>query len=116
MSGQFGSGRDRDVGTAVTDPHAAQWIAAGLEAALQARAPAVNASTAIVRELAVRVGRELELDDHEAPLDLCARLRDVGMLALPDAVVLATGALSSADWESVNTHPVIGAEMLGALA
>src|SRR6202035_4626629 len=43
------------------------------------------------------------------------RLRDVGMLALPDSVVLATGKLAPADWELVNRHPILGAELLASL-
>src|SRR4051794_1044578 len=115
MSGLVGSRQARDVGTADDQALAAQWAADGIEAALRVRAPAVHATTAMVRELAVRVARELQLDDDPVPIDLCARLRDVGMLALPDAIALSTGALSSADWEVLNTHPGVGAEMLEAL-
>src|SRR5436190_76963 len=115
MSGLVASGHGRDAGTTGQGANAARWLAAGLDAALRARAPAVHASTAMVCELAVRVHRQLGLEDGPAPIDLCARLRDVGMLALPDAVVLSTGALSAADWEAVNTHPGIGADMLAEL-
>jgi len=44
------------------------------------------------------------------------RVRDVGMLALPDDVVLKTTPLSPADWEVMNRHPVIGAQLLGRLS
>ncbi len=101
-----GLGGSGDVGTEA-------WVAAALEAALRARAPGVYASTPMVRQLAVKVSRELSLDAHDQTLlDVAARVRDVGMVALPDAVVLATTPLSPADWELVNRHPVIGAELL----
>ena len=91
-------------------------IAIGLEAGLKARAPGVHASTPMVRELAVRAASRLGLDHGELTLvDLCSRLRDVGMLALPDSVVLATGKLAPADWELVNRHPILGAELLASL-
>lgn len=91
-------------------------VSAGLEAALRARAPGVHASTPMVRELAVRLGRALGLGEaDEALADVCARVRDVGMLALPDSVVLATGTLEPSDWELVNRHPILGAELLQGL-
>jgi putative nucleotidyltransferase with HDIG domain len=70
----------------------------------------------MVRQLALQVGRELGLDaQFEAHLDLAVRVRDVGMIALPDSVALATTPLSPADWELVNRHPVIGAQLIERL-
>lgn len=99
------------------DPDSAALVAAALEATLRARAPGVYASTPMVRQLASKVSRELGLGaDSVALLDLSVRVRDVGMIALPDSVVLATGRLAPADWELVNRHPVIGAQLLEELA
>ena len=71
--------------------------AAALEAALQARAPALHASTPLVRKLALRVSRRLDLDEtQELMVDACAQLRDIGMIGLPDEVILNTGRLSPA--------------------
>ena len=87
-----------------------------LEAALAARAPGVHASTPMVRQLALQVSRELAMDtEAQTQLDLAVRVRDVGMLALPDSVVLATAPLSPADWELVNQHPAIGAQLIADL-
>jgi putative nucleotidyltransferase with HDIG domain len=98
------------------DADRAESAGAALEAALAARAPGVHASTPMVRQLALQVGRELDLDAvAKAQLDLAVRIRDVGMIALPDSVALATTALSPADWELVNQHPVIGAELIEGL-
>jgi putative nucleotidyltransferase with HDIG domain len=70
----------------------------------------------MVRQLALKVIRELGLDSaDEARLDLAVRVRDVGMIALPDSVALATTPLSPADWELVNRHPVIGAKLVAEL-
>ena len=99
------------------DPGAAAWVAAALESAVRARAPGVYASTPMVRQLAVKVGRELGLDAQEQTLlEISVRVRDVGLLALPDSLVLATTSLVPADWELVNRHPVIGADLLEELA
>jgi putative nucleotidyltransferase with HDIG domain len=94
----------------------AAWAGAALEACLRARAPGLHASTPLVRKLAAKVGQRLGLDgETSALLDLSVRVRDVGMVALPDTVVLAQATLSPADWELVNRHPVIGADLLDEL-
>jgi putative nucleotidyltransferase with HDIG domain len=98
------------------DHESAAWVGAALEATLRARAPGVHASTPLVRQLAAKVGRELGLDDQTlALLDVAVCVRDVGMVALPDSVVLATSPLTPADWELVNRHPVIGEHLLEEL-
>lgn len=90
--------------------------AAALEAALQARAPALHASTPLVRKLALRVSRRLDLDEtQELMVDACAQLRDIGMIGLPDEVILNTGRLSPPDWGLLNRHPELGAELLSEL-
>jgi putative nucleotidyltransferase with HDIG domain len=109
----FNAGRT-ELESHVTEPStSAEWAAAGLEEALRIRAPGAQACTPIVRQLAGRAGRELGLDASSlALLDNAARVRDVGMIGLPDSVVLATGPLSPDEWRLMNRHPVIGAEML----
>jgi putative nucleotidyltransferase with HDIG domain len=104
----------RLVRVAAVNPAAS--VAAALDAALKARAPGVHATTDLVVRLASRIGRELDLDkDAQSVLEVSARVRDVGMLALPDSVVLATWRLSPEDWALINTHPVLGAQLLEEL-
>jgi HD-GYP domain-containing protein (c-di-GMP phosphodiesterase class II)/DNA-binding CsgD family transcriptional regulator len=90
--------------------------AAALEAVLRLRAPAIHASTPMVarlsRRLAERLGRGPE---DQALVVLCARVRDIGMVALPDSLLAATGPLSPEEWELVNRHPAIGAALLDDL-
>lgn len=98
------------------EPGSSGWVGTALEAALRARAPGVHASTPMVRRLAINVSRELGLDAQaQTRLDLAVRVRDIGMVALPDAVVLATTPLSPTDWELMNRHPAIGAQLLEEL-
>src|ERR1700727_2713044 len=98
------------------DAGSAAWVGVGLEAALRARAPDLHASTPLVRELAAKVGQKLGLDGESvALLDLSVRVRDVGMVTLPDSVVFATRRPSPAQWELIHRHPVIGAQILEAL-
>ncbi|MBV9803491.1 MAG: HDOD domain-containing protein [Solirubrobacterales bacterium] len=98
------------------DEEAATAVAAGLEAALELRAPGLTATTQLVRSLAAQVSRALELDEHEqARAELAACVRDVGMLGLPDAVVLTTEPLAADDWAQLNRHPGLGAELLATI-
>lgn len=94
----------------------AGWVVAALEATLRSRAPGVYASTPLVGRLADRTAKELGLDTRARTLlDVAVRTRDIGMISLPDAVVLATATLSPTEWQLVNTHPVIGAALLEGL-
>jgi len=98
------------------DVGSAAITAAALEATLKTRAPALHASTPLVRKLAVRVSRRLGLDAHdEHMVDVCAQLRDIGMIGLPDSVIFNTGPMSPADWALLNRHPERGAELLHTL-
>jgi putative nucleotidyltransferase with HDIG domain len=91
----------------------ADWAAAALEGALRIRAPAIHASTPLVRQLASRVGTEMGLATETLRLlDAAARVRDIGMIALPDSVVLAATPLSPAEWQLMNGHTIIAAELL----
>ena len=109
-----GSARGRP---AAPDHSSAGWVASALETALRSRAPGVYASTPLVGQLAARLGRELSIDDRSRSLlDVAVRVRDIGMIALADAVVLATTRLTAEEWGLVNSHPVLGAEMLEQLS
>jgi putative nucleotidyltransferase with HDIG domain len=110
------SSETRGARGASNDTRAADLVAAGLEAALNTRAPGLHSSTPTVRKLAVRICRQLNLDDDAQQLaDLSARVRDVGMLGVPDTVILAPGPLSPEQWKLINHHPVIGAQLLASL-
>ncbi len=84
---------------------------------MKARAPGVHASTPLVRQLAGRAAKELGLGlEARDLLDIVVRVRDIGMITLPDAVLLASTPLSPADWQLVSRHPVIGSEILEELS
>jgi putative nucleotidyltransferase with HDIG domain len=105
-----------DAGGGEPDTSSVAITATALEAALRARAPGLYAGTPLVRKRARRVSRDLGLDEPEVLMvDACAQLRDVGMIGVPDSVILSTGPLSPADWASVNGHPEAGAKLLQSL-
>jgi HD-GYP domain-containing protein (c-di-GMP phosphodiesterase class II) len=57
---------------------------------------------------------------HDAPRAELARLGlgvllcDIGMLAVPRAVLEAPGGLTDEAWEQIHRHPVLGTELLGS--
>jgi len=73
-----------------------------------------------VRQLALAIGRELELSEVElALLDRAALFHDIGKIAVPDAVLMKPGSLTRAEWRLMKQHAEEGAsiiERLGFLA
>jgi len=66
-----------------------------------------------VTALAVPTGRRLGLDDDQLEtLRSAARLRDVGMMSIPDAIVHAPGRLTPQEWDFVHLHTLVGERIL----
>jgi diguanylate cyclase (GGDEF)-like protein len=66
-----------------------------------------------VTALAVPTGRRLGLDEDQLEtLRSAARLRDVGMMSIPDAIVHAPGQLSQQEWDFVHLHTLVGERIL----
>jgi putative two-component system response regulator len=65
---------------------------------------------------ATRLGRALALgDDDLQALYRGGFLHDIGMLAIPDAIVRKTGPLSADEYDLVKSHTTIGDELCGHL-
>jgi putative two-component system response regulator len=59
------------------------------------------------------IGLKLGLTEEEAELvRLAAPLHDVGKLGIPDHILLKSGKLTDAEWETMKQHTVMGAEIL----
>ncbi|MFL5886590.1 MAG: HD-GYP domain-containing protein [Thermoleophilaceae bacterium] len=83
-----------------------------LARAVAMRDPRSGQSDRIV-DLAEGIGRELGLSEDElAELRLAALLRDVGKIAVPDAVLRKPGPLSGREWDVMRRHPEWGGEMV----
>ncbi len=66
-----------------------------------------------VRDLALQMGRRLQLPDHRLLLlDYSAYLHDVGKVNVPVAILLKPGALSAEEWEVIKKHPTYGRQMV----
>ncbi len=71
-----------------------------------------NVRTAqLARETARRFGLP---EESVESIELAARLHDIGMLAIPDAIVHKPGALTHAEWQVMRSHTEIGARIIAA--
>ena len=84
-----------------------------LSAALELRDRDTGRHVAEVVDLALEVGRKLELS---APalmeLEFAAQLHDVGKIAVPDPILRKPAALTEGEWAMMRRHPEWGSGML----
>jgi HD-GYP domain-containing protein (c-di-GMP phosphodiesterase class II) len=67
--------------------------------------------------LSEAIGARMKLDNHQMDiLSLAAGLHDIGKIGIPDSILLKQDHLSAQEYESIKTHPIIGANMLRSLA
>jgi two-component system, cell cycle response regulator len=80
---------------------------------LSERRPELQLRLRDIGELALAVGRELQMSPEG--LDEVARaaeLHDVGKIAVPDAILDKPGALDPVEWSFMRRHPLIGERIL----
>ncbi len=66
-----------------------------------------------VAHLSAQLAQELGQDTHYITLILrAARLHDVGKVGIPDAILMKPGKLSGTEFESIQNHTRIGAQLL----
>ena len=64
-------------------------------------------------ELALAVGRELDLDARRLQLlEFAALLHDIGKIAISKTIINKPGPLNDAEWAIVREHTVVGHAML----
>ncbi len=81
--------------------------------AMERRDPHMADHARKVQHYSSLIGRELHLADQLIKqIELASLLHDIGMLALPDSILLCDGALSEAQIERMRRHPLIGARIL----
>jgi diguanylate cyclase (GGDEF)-like protein len=87
--------------------------AEALAAALEAKDDYTADHARSIADLAVAVGRELDLDE-EALRDLRygAVFHDIGKIAIPDAILNKAGPLTPDEFEVIKTHPIVGEQIL----
>jgi hypothetical protein len=90
----------------------AETIAA-LAAAVEAKDENTRGHNLRVANLAVRIGRAMELPtDTLRTLARAGLLHDVGKIGIPDAILSKPGALDPDEWTVIKRHPSLGHDIL----
>jgi HD-GYP domain-containing protein (c-di-GMP phosphodiesterase class II) len=107
------SERDRAIRRAQAESSGLQ----ALMAAIEARDSYTGEHSRSVVDLSIRVARELQLPQQEIEqVKQVALLHDVGKVAVPDAVLQKRGALTEPEFRQIQTHPVVGAQIVGSVS
>jgi putative nucleotidyltransferase with HDIG domain len=84
-----------------------------LNAAVDAKDPSTAGHSQRVVEIAVKIGRQLDLADDELELlRLGALFHDIGKLAVPDSILLKPGRLTGGEFEVIKHHCDDGARIV----
>ena len=65
-----------------------------------------------VADLCVATARRLMPVSESYKLEIAALLHDIGKIGVPDAILLKPGKLTDEEWEVMNSHERIGAELV----
>lgn len=83
-----------------------------LVSALAHRDPATADHSRRVADLCVATARRLMPTSESYLLEIGALLHDIGKIGVPDSILLKPGRLTDEEWELINTHERIGAEIV----
>ncbi len=84
-----------------------------LAAAVEARDENTKGHNHRVAELAVRIGRAMDLPtDTLRTLARAGLLHDVGKIGMPDSILSKPSSLDAAEWTVIKRHPEVGHEIL----
>ncbi len=94
-------------------PHS--HIIASLEKALEERDYETEEHVRRIKDLAEKLGRELDLDEESIDnLILLAALHDVGKISIADKILFKIGGLTDKEWEKIKKHSEIGYRIAGS--
>ncbi|MCJ7666090.1 MAG: diguanylate cyclase, partial [Actinobacteria bacterium] len=90
-------------------------IISSLEKALEERDYETREHVKRMKELAIKLGREMGLADEKIDeLTLLAALHDIGKISIADSIILKPGSLNKEEWEAIKKHPEVGYRIAGA--
>ncbi|MDX6582249.1 MAG: hypothetical protein QOI10_1433 [Solirubrobacterales bacterium] len=102
--------------TAAWKQAAAAGSVQALLGALEARDGYTGDHSQAVVELAVAIGRSLDLDEAQlGELEIVALLHDIGKIGVPDQILRKAGKLTEEEWTQIRRHPVIGEGIVAAM-
>jgi diguanylate cyclase (GGDEF)-like protein len=85
--------------------------------ALEANDEYTSSHARWITDMALEVGRELELDQNALKrLELGALFHDIGKIGIPSAILLKPGPLTKKEREVMQTHPELGERILAPIA
>jgi putative two-component system response regulator len=94
----------------------APTVASVLANAIEVRDASMEGHTERLASLALAIGHRLGLSHTELEvLELGAVLHDVGKIGIPDQILMKPGPLTAAERTIIETHPVVGDQMLAPL-
>jgi two-component system, cell cycle response regulator len=82
---------------------------------MQAKQPGLREHSSEVADLALLVGRRLDMGPED--LDVVARaaeLHDVGKVGMPDAILEKPAQLDEREWDFIRQHTILGERILSA--
>jgi putative two-component system response regulator len=98
------------------DLDSAAAVILSLSLTIEARDPYTEGHCLRLSRYALAVGRSLGLDeDDQSALEHGGYLHDIGKIGVPDAVLMKPGRLTSAEYEQMKLHTVIGDHLCGEL-
>jgi putative nucleotidyltransferase with HDIG domain len=121
LTARSGVGGDDEIGAfgvafdAMTDRLQRQHLATigALASAIDARDPYTMGHSLRVGQLAVELGRELQVSPSQLQdLEVGGYLHDIGKIGIRDSVLLKTGALTPEERRAIEQHPRIGLDIL----
>jgi putative nucleotidyltransferase with HDIG domain len=86
---------------------------AALTTALEADEPYTHGHSYRVSKYAMKIGRAMGMPDRELEvLEYAGLLHDIGKIAITNDIICKPGRLTDSEWETVKTHPSIGADIV----
>jgi putative nucleotidyltransferase with HDIG domain len=88
-----------------------------LASAIDAKDPGTRGHSQRVSQLAVELGREMQLSPHQLQsLEYGGVLHDIGKIGMPDAILAKVTTLTDDERDLAREHPRIGAEIVAGVA
>lgn len=95
--------------------HDSQACLGTLAVSVDMRCECTRDHSSRVAHLTAMLGTELGLDSARmATLKTAALLHDVGVIGVPESILLHKGSLTHEQWNSVREHPVLGQRIIAA--
>jgi len=84
---------------------------------LSKRDPYTHEHSESVGDLTEAIADQMKINpDRKEDIVSAARVHDIGKLGIPDDVLLKKGSLTEEEWNTMEEHPVLGADILSGLA